>query len=354
MKLVLILVIATGVLTPVVIALATLGSPLLTLGAVLAALVVEILCVVLWFDQQAEKKVLERRLRLVAAPLSGERLSDDNSEVEVNVFRQRRAKSWLLDRLDRHFSMIDARQALPKAIGLGALGGLAAGLGGLFADFGWLSGLALPVGWLGTSWVVLSRQDAAQRTEFTNLFPEATDHVVRMMRSGLPSVEAISVVAEEAPPPVSTIMRDISEAVSAGLDPETVIRAVAARVRIPEFTLFSAAICLQMTTGGGISGALGNLSATLRTRREGALKAKSSTAQTRLHPDGRSPGSSRGAEHAKLHQSTGGRDLVFYRVGHQPAALWRRLYCGRTAGRPRPGRPDRAGLRRYGEDACCG
>ena len=282
MKLVLILVIATGVLTPVVIALATLGSPLLTLGAVLAALVVEILCVVLWFDQQAEKKVLERRLRLVAAPLSGERLSDDNSEVEINVFRQRRAKSWLLERLDRQFSMIDARQALPKAIGLGALGGLAAGLGGLFTGFGWLSGLALPVGWLGTSWVVLSRQDAAQRTEFTKLFPEATDHVVRMMRSGLPSVEAISVVAEEAPPPVSTIMRDISEAVSAGLDPETVIRAVAARVRIPEFTLFSAAICLQMTTGGGISGALGNLSATLRTRREGALKAKSSTAQTRL------------------------------------------------------------------------
>ncbi len=204
------------------------------------------------------------------------------TEVEINVFRQRRAKSWLLDRLDRHFSMIDARQALPKAIGLGALGGLAAGLGGLFADLGWLAGLALPVGWLGTSWVVLSRQDAAQRTEFTNLFPEATDHVVRMMRSGLPSVEAISVVAEETPPPVSTIMRDISEAVSAGLDPETVLRAVAARVRIPEFTLFSAAICLQMTTGGGISGALGNLSATLRTRREGTLKAKSSTAQTRL------------------------------------------------------------------------
>ena len=108
MTLVLILVIATGVLTPVVIALATLGSPLLPLGAVLAALVVEILCVVLWFDQQAEKKTLERRLRLVAAPLSGERLSDDNSEVEISVFRQRRAKSWLLERLDRHFSMIDA------------------------------------------------------------------------------------------------------------------------------------------------------------------------------------------------------------------------------------------------------
>ena len=77
-------------------------------------------------------------------------------------------------------------------------------------------------------------------------------------------------------------MRDISEAVSAGLDPETVIRRTATRVRIPEFTLFSSAVCLQMTTGGGISGALGNLSATLRARRESGLKAKGATAQTRL------------------------------------------------------------------------
>ena len=37
-----------------------------------------------------------------------------------------------------------------------------------------------------------------------------------------------------------------------------------------------------MTTGGGISGALGNLSATLRSRRESGLKAKGATAQTRL------------------------------------------------------------------------
>ena len=268
-----------AVFAPAILALFIVGEPLLSATSALAAM---LLCITLILYDHSEQKVLDRRMRRVAAPLSGEAVIDDDSNVEISVIRQRRAKSWLLDYLDQQFSMIDARQTLPKAVGLGALGALVAGLGAVFADFGWLSVLLLPAGGLGASWAVLARQDAKQRAKFLEFFPESVDHVVRLMRSGLPSVEAISVVAEEAPPPINGVMRDISEAVSAGLDPETVIRKTAARVRIPEFTLFSAAVCLQMTTGGGISSALGNLSATLRSRYESGLKAKSATAQTRL------------------------------------------------------------------------
>ena len=268
-----------AVFAPAILALFVVGEPLLSATSALAAM---LLCITLILYDHSEQKVLDRRMRRVAAPLSGEAVTDDDSNVEISVMRQRRAKSWLPDYLDQQFSMIDARQTLPKAVGLGALGALVAGLGAVFADFGWLSVLLLPAGGLGASWAVLARQDAKQRAKFLEFFPESVDHVVRLMRSGLPSVEAISVVAEEAPPPINGVMRDISEAVSAGLDPETVIRKTAARVRIPEFTLFSAAVCLQMTTGGGISSALGNLSATLRSRYESGLKAKSATAQTRL------------------------------------------------------------------------
>ena len=267
-----------AVFTPAILALFIVGEPLLSATSALAAM---LLCIVLILYDRSEQQVLDRRMRRVAAPLSGEAVIDD-SNVEISVIRQQRAKSWLPDYLDQQFSMIDTRQTLPKAIGLGASGALVAGLGAVFAGFGWLSVLLVPACGLGASWAVLARQDAKQRAKFLEFFPESVDHVVRLMRSGLPSIEAISVVAEEAPPPINGVMRDISEAVSAGLDPETVIRNTAARVRIPEFTLFSAAVCLQMTTGGGISGALGNLSATLRSRYESGLKAKSATAQTRL------------------------------------------------------------------------
>ena len=57
---------------------------------------------------------------------------------------------------------------------------------------------------------------------------------------------------------------------------------MAEHLRIPEFTLFSAALCLQRTTGGAISAAMGNLSGTLRARLEVAMKANASTAQTRI------------------------------------------------------------------------
>ena len=282
MNIVVVILCAAGVLTPAMLALFMVGSPLLSGASAVVALLIETLFVMMWMDNRAEQKMLDRRMRRVAAPLSGETLSEDTDDVEISVFRERRAKSWLLDSLDQHFSMIDVRQTLPKALGLGGLGMVATGLGALAAGVGWLSVLLVPAAGLGVSWAVLAMQDGGQRTEFTKLFPESVDHVVRLMQAGLPSVEAISVIAEEAPPPVNGIMRDISEAVSAGLDPETVIRNTAARVRIPEFTLFSAAVCLQMTTGGGISGALGNLSATLRSRRESGLKAKGATAQTRL------------------------------------------------------------------------
>jgi tight adherence protein B len=282
MNLVLIVLCVAGVLIPAGLALAAVGSPMLRVTSAVGALVIEVLCVVLWWDSRSERKVLDRRLRLVAAPLSGDAPTDEDSTVEVSVFRQRRAKSWLLDQLTQRFSMIDVRKSLPKAVGLGAVGAVVLSLGAVFANVGLLSLLLVPVGWLGISWAALAMQDAGQRAEFLKLFPEAVDHVVNLMRAGLPSVEAISVVAEEAQPPVNVVLQEIAEGVSAGLDPEKVIRGRAAHVRISEFTLFAAAICLQRTTGGGVSGALNNLSATLRARRETAAKAHSSTAQTRL------------------------------------------------------------------------
>lgn len=277
------LVCVAGVIIPGVLALLILGNPLLSMAISLCALLIEIPCVYLLVIFWPQQRELKRRLGRVAATLKGGAPTDTTTGDSVSIFREQRSKSRLVERLEHRFPLIDVRQVLPKAVGLGVLGMVAAWLGAAFMGFGSLSILLLvPVSGLGCGWAVLAMQDTGQRNEFTKIFPEITDQVVRLVRAGVPSMEAISIVAQEAPPPVGGIMREITSAAAAGLDPETAIRSAAARVRIPAFSLFSAAVCLQMTTGGGISGALGNLSATLRARHDVALKAKGSTAQTRL------------------------------------------------------------------------
>ncbi len=278
-----VLVCVAGVIIPGILALLILGNPLLSMAIAAVAFLIEIPCVYLVVIIWPQQRDLKRRLNRVAATLKGGGLSDTGTGDNVSVFREQRSKSWLIERLEHQFPLIDVRKALPKAVGLGVLGMVAVGLGAAFMGFGSLSILLLvPVSGLGCGWAVLAMQDTGQRNEFTRIFPETTDQVVRLVRAGVPSMEAISIVAQEAPPPVGGIMREVASAVAAGLDPETAIRSAAARVRIPAFSLFSAAVCLQMTTGGGISGALGNLSATLRARHDVTLKARSSTAQTRL------------------------------------------------------------------------
>ncbi|MCY4390330.1 MAG: type II secretion system F family protein [Desulfurellaceae bacterium] len=277
------LVCVAGVIIPGILALLIIGNPLLSMVIALCALLIEIPCIYLVVIIWPQQRDLKRRLNRVAATLKGGGLPDAGTGDSVSVFREQRSKSRLIERLEHQFPLLDVRKALPRAVGLGVLGMVATGLGTAFTGFGPLSILLLvPVGGLGCSWAVLAMQDTGQRNAFTRIFPETTDQVVRLVRAGVPSMEAISIVAQDAPPPVGGILREVASAVAAGLDPETAIRSAAARIRIPAFSLFSAAVCLQMTTGGGISGALGNLSATLRARHAVTLKAKSSTAQTRL------------------------------------------------------------------------
>ncbi len=282
MTLMVAVIIAVGVLTPAVIILVLLNSPLLSVTSGLVAFMIETPCALLWMESRRQQQALDRRLRLIAAPLSGETLADKVSTVDISVFRPQHNRSWLLDQIEMHFSMLDVHQVLPKALWLSVAGMVAGGLAAVVFGFGWLSiPLALVCG-LGVGGTTLAWQDSSRRAEFIKLFPETVDQIVRLMRTGLPSMEAIAVAAEEVQPPVDGVLQEIVGRVSSGLDPETVLRRTAAHVRIPEFTLFSSAICLQRMTGGGVSDALGNLSATLRARHETMAKKSSATAQTRI------------------------------------------------------------------------
>ena len=256
-------------------------SPLLIVAAAAGLFLVAGTWVVVWLGGRPAEAGLERRLGAVAALLGGEGAAADDG-AQASVLRRRRSKSWVSERIDRRFCMLEGRGAFSKAIALGFLVAVAAAVAAVLLRFGTLVPILAPAAWAAGSWSLLAIWDSGRRKQFVKQFPEIVDHVVRLTRAGLPAVESVSVVSEEAPEPVGSLLKQVSDDLSSGLDPEVVLRGMAARLRIPEFTLFSAALCLQRTTGGGISTALGNLSATLRSRLELEMKAQASTAQTRI------------------------------------------------------------------------
>ena len=237
-----------------------------------------------WVLVYVRTSALKPRIQRIAAPMADD---DDAVGIEIaqSVFRTERKRAWLWDWIEARYPLLQG----PRAIGLAA--GVAAGAGaGLWAAMQlilqisggpWLS-LGILGGAIVSGYGTLIWLQAREAKKFTQQFPEVVDQIVQLSRTGMPPLEALSNTVEDMPPPIQGVMEAVRNGLAAGLDADRTMRTVAARVRIPEFTLFCAVLRLQRRAGGGVSEALGNLARGLRERRKTALKAHSSTAQSRL------------------------------------------------------------------------
>ena len=237
-----------------------------------------------WWLVRARIRLLEDRIRRVAAPVS-EDGDGSGAEVVLSVFRSERKRVWLWDRIEERYPLLQG----PRAAGITAGVVVVAGLGlwitlriVLRIPGGWGLTAGVLAGMAATGYSALVWLQARERKKFTEQFPDVVDQIVQLSRTGMPPLEALSSVAPDAPQPTGDVLQAVRDRLAAGLDADRTMAAVAARVRIPEFTLFCAVLRLQRRAGGRISDALGNLAGTLRERRKTALKAHSSTAQTRL------------------------------------------------------------------------
>lgn len=230
-------------------------------------------------------KVLLRRMRRVAAPLAGPTVAE--SAAEESVFRktdEHARHSWLWRPIEFRYPLLVAPRALPVALGAGAAVAVVCWFSIWFLKIaaGWWTLPACVIAGAGGIMYALGWLQARQEAEFVRQFPEIVDQIVRLAAAGVPSVEALTVVADDAPQPVQPILRNVCDALVAGVDPDTALRLVTERVRLSEFTMFAAVLRLQRRSGGGVTAAFDNLAKTLRDRRRTALKIHSSTAQTRL------------------------------------------------------------------------
>jgi len=141
--------------------------------------------------------------------------------------------------------------------------------------------LAVFVVGLGLPRWVLGFLTARRKKKFTENFAPAIDVIVRSVKTGLPTNEALRIVAREAPNPVGSEFHNLVESLKVGVTMDQALKRMMESMPTPEVGFFAIVMTIQGKSGGNLSEALGNLAAVLRDRKrlQGKIKAMSSEAK---------------------------------------------------------------------------
>jgi tight adherence protein B len=153
------------------------------------------------------------------------------------------------------------------AVGVGAFLALTLfGTGLLPAlGFGFAAGCGLPL-WM------LSFLKKRRENKFLKEFPDAVDVIVRGIKAGLPLLDSLKLIANDAVEPVKSEFRAIVETQAIGMPIGEACLKLYESIPLAEANFFGIVISIQQRAGGNLSEALGNLSRVLRDRKK--MKAK--------------------------------------------------------------------------------
>jgi tight adherence protein B len=129
---------------------------------------------------------------------------------------------------------------------------------------------------------LLRIEQAKSGQKFMDIFPNAVDMVVRMLRAGLPIASTMRAVSREAGDPVDSVFGTIADGIEIGIPFEESLSDAAEKVGLADFQFFAIAVALQRTTGGNLAATLEILCDIVRKRRAVRLKAKAATAEVRI------------------------------------------------------------------------
>jgi tight adherence protein B len=108
--------------------------------------------------------------------------------------------------------------------------------------------------------------------KFLNGFPDAVDVIVRGIKSGLPLLDSLKIIAGDAPEPMKSEFQAIVQTQTIGMPLGEACGKLFERMPLAESNFFGIVITIQQKAGGNLSEALGNLSKVLRERKK--MKAK--------------------------------------------------------------------------------
>jgi tight adherence protein B len=130
---------------------------------------------------------------------------------------------------------------------------------------GFAAGCGLPF-WM------LSFLKKRRENKFLNEFPDAVDVIVRGIKAGLPLLDSLKLISNDATEPVKSEFRAIVETQTIGMPIGEACLKLYESIPLPEANFFGIVVSIQQRAGGNLSEALGNLSRVLRDRKK--MKAK--------------------------------------------------------------------------------
>jgi tight adherence protein B len=134
------------------------------------------------------------------------------------------------------------------------------------------AGFGLPRGVVG----ILAK---ARTKKFTEAFSDATDIIVRGIKSGLPVHDCLKIIGKECPEPLAGEFRMLTENVGMGMPMADALERMYERMPTNELRFFAIVLSIQAKTGGNLAEALGNLSTVLRARKLMGEKIKALSAE---------------------------------------------------------------------------
>lgn len=196
--------------------------------------------------------------------------SKNAQQKQTLTYRRRLDQAGLFDVSTRTFWIIS-----------GALGGGLALLCFLMHQTLLVDAMAAFAAGFGLPRWVLGFMKSRREKKFTGEFANAIDVVVRSVRSGLPTNEALRIVARESPDPVGTEFNKLVEGLKVGVTLEQGCKRMFESMPTAEVAFFGIVMTIQQKSGGNLSEALSNLAGVLRDRKRlaGKIKAMSSEAK---------------------------------------------------------------------------
>ena len=130
----------------------------------------------------------------------------------------------------------------------------------------YLSAMMGIIGALGLPRMALRFMAGRRQKKFLDDFADVLETIVRMLKAGMPVIEAISMCSREFDGVVKEEMSRIYDEQRIGIPLYEAVQNASKRLPIPEMQMFATAIAIQQQTGASLSEVLANLARVIRAR----------------------------------------------------------------------------------------